>query len=171
LKSTAPDHYQAIEDTVRQIAPFFARFDLQPAKLKASTIRLEWREVGAPDVLFGPEALSDGTLRFMCLATLFLQPEPPDVILIDEPELGLHPAAIVLLAALLQSAAVKSQVLVATQSAPLVSQLEPQDVWIVDRTDGASTFKNLAESDDVDAWLENYSLGDLWEKNIIGGRP
>lgn len=106
----------------------------------------------------------------MCLATLLLQPILPAVVLLDEPELGLHPAAISLLADLLESASQRTQVLVATQSVTLVNQFTPEFVWVVERVDRQSVFRHL-ESADMSAWLDNYSLGELWEKNILGGRP
>ncbi len=119
---------------------------------------------------FNASALSDGTLRFICLSTLLLQPTLPSLILIDEPELGLHPAAIQVLAGLLQSAATRTQLIVATQSVTLINQLQPEHVWVVGREDGQSIFRNL-KSADMSEWLEDYGLGELWEKNIFGGRP
>lgn len=170
LKLTHSSHYERIEEAVRQIAPFFRAFDLLPSRLNAQTIRLEWRETDAPEMMFGPEALSDGTLRFICLATLLLQPELPSLIILDEPELGLHPAAIVLLAAMLSAAAERTQLLVATQSVTLVNQLEPADIWVAERSNGATEFRNLS-AEDTAGWIDGYSLGELWEKNVIGGRP
>lgn len=164
-----PVHYQNIEDTIRQAAPFFNRFKLEPAKRNKEKIRLEWEEKGS-DSYFGAAALSDGTLRFMCLATLLLQPDLPSLILIDEPELGLHPAAIHVLASLLKSAATRTQLIVATQSVTLINQLDPEHVWIVDREEGQSVFRHLKDAD-MSTWLEDYGLGELWEKNILGGRP
>jgi len=169
LQQKHAGHFQNIEDTIRQIAPFFEGFQLKPSELNPDKIRLEWKEKGS-ETYFNAHALSDGTLRFMCLATLLLQPTMPAVILLDEPELGLHPAAIGLLAALLESAAQRTQVLVATQSVTLINQFTPEFVWIVERENRASVFKHL-ESANMSAWLENYSLGELWEKNILGGRP
>lgn len=169
LQQKHAGHFQNIEDTIRQIAPFFEGFRLEPLALAPDKLRLEWREKGA-EAYFNASALSDGTLRFMCLATLLLQPVMPNVILLDEPELGLHPAAISLLADLLESAAQRTQILVGTQSVTLVNQFTPESVWVVERAGGASVFKHL-ESADMSAWLEDYSLGDLWEKNILGGRP
>jgi predicted ATPase len=99
-----------------------------------------------------------------------MQPTLPTVVLLDEPELGLHPAAISLLADLLEAAGQKSQVLVATQSVTLVNQFPPDYIWVVEREDHHSIFKHLVNAD-MSAWLENYSLGELWEKNILGGRP
>jgi predicted ATPase len=169
LKQTEVDYFQNIEDAVKQVAPFFRRFRLEPSLLNPDKIRLEWEEAGS-DMYFGPAALSDGTLRFMCLATLLLQPRLPSLILIDEPELGLHPAAIQLLADLLQSASTRTQLIVATQSVTLINQLQPEHVWVTDLEGGESVFRHL-RSVDMSAWLEDYGLGELWEKNIIGGRP
>lgn len=171
LQETEPDHYRRIIETIRLVAPFFDDFNLRPSPLNPNNIRLEWQERGS-DAYFDANALSDGTLRFMCLVTLLLQPDDllPSVILIDEPELGLHPYAITLLASLLKQAADKTQVIVSTQSVPLINQFAPEDVIVVDRKDGQSEFHRLNE-DDLKDWLGEYGLGDLWEKNVIGGRP
>lgn len=169
MKLKHPATVQLIEDVVRQIAPFFDRFELSPSRINEEKIRLEWREVGS-DSYFNAHQLSDGTLRFICLATLLLQPELPRMVLLDEPELGLHPAAIVLLSELLQQAALRTQVLVATQSVTLVNQLSPQDVWVADRLLSATVFHHLA-GDDLSEWTGAYALGELWEKNVLGGRP
>ena len=135
LQKQSPDHFRNIEDAVRQIAPFFERFNLEPSRLAPDKIRLEWKEKGS-DAYFNATSISDGTLRFICLATLLLQPNLPAVVLLDEPELGLHPAAVSLLADLMSSATTRTQVLVATQSVTLVNQFEPEQVWTVDRIDG-----------------------------------
>lgn len=169
MKEKNNAHYQNIEDTVRQLTPFFKGFKLTPTELNLEKIRLEWEEKGS-DTYFNASALSDGTLRFICLSTLLLQPNLPSVVLIDEPELGLHPAAIQVLAGMLQSASTHAQLLVATQSVTLINQLEPDQVWVVDREDRESKFRHL-KGTDMSSWLENYSLGELWEKNILGGRP
>ncbi len=125
---------------------------------------------GRSDAYFNAHALSDGTLRFICLATLLLQPELPSTILLDEPELGLHPYAIAVLADLLRSAATRTQVIVSTQSVTLVNQFDPEDMLMVDRAEGASVFRRLSH-EEIDTWLDDYSLGELWEKNVLGGRP
>jgi predicted ATPase len=169
LQEQHHDCYQNIEDSVRQIAPFFKRFKLAPTSLNPEKIRVEWEDIGS-DTYFNASAFSDGTLRFICLSTLLLQPDPPPVILIDEPELGLHPAAVQMLAAMLQSASIRSQLLVSTQSVTLINHLDPSHVWIVERENGESEFKHLKQAD-MSAWLEEYSLGELWEKNLLGGRP
>lgn len=170
MQQKYPDHFNAIEGVVRAIAPFFERFVLEPLRLDEEAIRLEWRERGS-DQIFGPHQLSDGTLRFMCLATLLLQPYPPTMIVLDEPELGLHPAAIQHLAGLLYEAAQRTQVLVATQSVTLLNQLVLKDIQVVERDpDGASTIRRLGDQD-LSQWLNDYALGELWEKNVLGGRP
>lgn len=169
LQQQRPDHFRNIEDAVRQIAPFFDRFNLEPSRLNPDKIRVEWKEKGS-DAYFNAASLSDGTLRFICLATLLLQPDLPAVLLLDEPELGLHPAAVALLAELLSSAATRTQVLVATQSVTLVNQFEPEEVWTVEREQGQSVFRHL-DRQDMSLWLDEYALGELWEKNVLGARP
>ena len=169
MQQKQPDHFANLQDTLRQIAPFFEEFRLAPSKLNTEKIRLEWKEKGN-DAYFNAAALSDGTLRFICLATLLLQPELPPLILLDEPELGLHPAAVTLLAGLLSSAATRTQVIVATQSVTLVNQFDPNSVWAVDRQDNQSVFRHLKHAD-MSTWLDDYSLGELWEKNFLGARP
>jgi len=169
MKKKNPDNFENIEDTIRQVAPFFNKFNLNPLLLSPNEIRLEWLEKGSDDY-FNAASLSDGTLRFMCLATLLLQPILPGIIFLDEPELGLHPFAINILAGLLKKASKKTQVIVATQSVTLVNQFDPENIFIVDREDNQSVFKHLA-NEDIENWLENYGLGELWEKNVFGGRP
>ena len=169
MKQRFPDHFDAIESSVRQIAPFFDRFELSPSRNNSEKIRLEWREKGWEQNL-NPNLLSDGTLRFMCLATLLLQPELPSMILLDEPELGLHPAAIKQLAELLKEAAQRTQLFVATQSVTLINQLDLTDIFVADRIDGATKLHQFTE-EELSQWVDRYSVGELWEKNLIGGKP
>jgi predicted ATPase len=169
LQRTALPRYEAIRNVVRQVAPFFDDFILRPLPENRNRIQLEWRERGS-DYPFLSHQLSDGTLRFICIATLLLQPDLPSTILIDEPELGLHPYAIGVLASLLRSTATRSQVIVSTQSVPLVSQFDPQDLLVVDREEQATTIKRI-DPHGLAEWLEEYTLGELWEKNVLGGRP
>jgi predicted ATPase len=160
--------YRRIVRTVKQVAPFFRDFVLEP-ELAPDRVRLRWQQEGS-DTVFPADALSDGTLRFICLATLLGQPELPGLIVLDEPELGLHPFAIVQLAGMLRAASQESQVLLATQSVTLMNQFELGDLVIVERRDGASVFER-PDPDRLSEWLEEYSLGELWEKNLLGGRP
>jgi predicted ATPase len=159
--------YRRIVGAVRQVAPFFRDFVLQPEK--NDRIRLRWRQIDS-DAVFSANQLSDGTLRFICLTTLLLQSQLPTLVVLDEPELGLHPYAIVQLAGLLRQAATRSQVLIATQSVTLMNQFQLEDLIVVERLKGASTFSR-PDADQLAVWMSDYSLGELWEKNLIGGRP
>ena len=171
MREKKEQYYRKIVKTVRLVAPFFDDFVLRLNPLNENTIQLEWKEIGS-DKLFGPDSLSDGTLRFICLATLLLQPKEtmPSTIFVDEPELGLHPYALVQLAAMLQSASEIRQVIVSTQSVPLLNQFRAEDVIVVSKNEGDSTFTRL-DLVALEDWINDYSLGDLWEKNVIGGRP
>ncbi len=156
------------------MAPFFDDFRLAPQRLNEDKIRLEWKHVGN-DQYFDASSLSDGSLRFIALATLLLQPRKfqPSVILIDEPELGLHPSAIGIFASLVKSACRgnwPSQVVLSTQSPLLLDYFEPEDILVADRVDGGTMLRRL-ESEHLKNLLEEYSLGQLWEKNELGGRP
>ena len=171
LREKHPDSYRTITGAVRKVAPFFEDFELEPLLLNPDKIRLQWQHAGT-DAHFDASSLSDGTLRFMALATLLLQPRiyRPSVILVDEPELGMHPYAITLLAALMKEASTESQVIVSTQSSLLLDHFEPEEVLVAERIKGATQFNPL-DSSELESWLENYSLGQLWEKNELGGRP
>lgn len=164
-------HYQRVVKSIQLVAPFFGDFHLRPTVDNKEKIQLEWLEAGQ-DVPFPASALSDGTLRFICLAVVLLQPETfmPASIVIDEPELGLHPYAITVLAALMKSAAEQHQIIISTQSVELVNEFEAEDLIVVDKQGGASTFKRL-DVQALSAWLTDYSLGELWKKNLLGGRP
>jgi len=168
LQDGDPGRYRRIVRTIKQVAPFFRDFVLKP-ELAAERVQLRWRQEGS-DTVLPADALSDGTLRFICLATLLGQPELPGLIVLDEPELGLHPFAIVQLAGMLRAASQESQVLLATQSVTLMNQFELNDLIVVERRNGASAFER-PDADRLHEWLEEYSLGELWEKNLLGGRP
>ena len=175
-------NYKLIRAAVRRIFPRFKNFALRPNPLNPDKIRLEWQEYGS-DYRFGPHQLSDGTLRFMSLATLLLQPHLPSTILIDEPELGLHPSALTILAGLVRSASSNTQLILTTQSVSFLNEFEPEDIITVERRDSTalsvSDFRNgLGESvfkkhdrESLREWLNAYSLGELWEMNVLGGRP
>lgn len=169
LQESQSEYYDRIVKTIQLVIPFFKNFVLRPNVINSDRIRLEWQDKYS-DKIFTASSLSDGSLRFICMATLLLQPELPHLIILDEPELGLHPTAISVLAGLLKKAAIRSQVLISTQSVNLVNEFEPENVIVVDREEGASVFKRL-DSEKLEEWLDNYSLGDIWEKNVIGGMP
>lgn len=176
LRESHSQHYQRILSTIRLAVPYLKDFDLEPDPLNPKQIQLRWRDRN-PDYEFGPHQLSDGSLRAIALITALLQPEEllPAVIFIDEPELGLHPSAIGIVAKLLKAVSVKRQVVVATQSPRLLAECAPEDVVVVEREEdnkgyGESTFKRLGP-DELGDWLKDYDLGSLYEMNITGGGP
>lgn len=171
LQHKHEEAYHLIRRTVQQVAPFFDDFVLRPDPLNEDSIRLAWRHKES-DQYFGAATLSDGTLRFIALSALLLQPISlrPSVVLVDEPELGLHPSAITLLASLIQQASAQTQVIVSTQSPVLLDHFEPEDVLVANRVNDGTVLERL-DSSRLEGWLEDYSLGQLWEKNELGGRP
>lgn len=170
LREQHPEYYARIVQTIRLVAPFFGDFVYR--ENPGERLVLEWTAKTDPDTPYGPRQLSDGTLRFIALATLLLQPIPlqPDTIIIDEPELGLHPYALNVLADLFKRASENRQLIIATQSVELVNTLEPEQVVVVNQQAGASTFARLSPEELTD-WLKDYALGELWKMNILGGRP
>jgi predicted ATPase len=170
LRTSSTKEYQQIVKVVRLVIPFFDDFELIPQSSPngEEQIRLLWRQKNS-DYPLWPSQLSDGSLRFVCLATALLQPNPPATI-IDEPELGLHPYAITLLGSLIRSAGEYIQIIISTQSAELVNEFALEDLVIVESEEGATVFKRLQPAD-FQTWLEEYSTGELWEKNVLGGRP
>jgi len=170
LSMLHPKHYQILLHAIRGVLPFFKDFVFRPNPFNKQQMRLEWQDKHS-DLVFTGHDLSDGSLRFICLATLLLQPNLPSVVLLDEPELGLHPTALEALARLLKRAAARTTVLVSTQSVNLVSAFAPEEIIVADRDEqGATTLRRL-ESANLTDWLEEYSLGELWEKNVLGGKP
>ncbi len=168
LRHEEPRYYQRIVETLRLILPFFADFELEP---EHGRLLLRWRERHS-DVVFSAAQAADGMLRTMALVTLLLQPERelPRMLILDEPELGLHPYAVNVVAGLIRSVALRTQVVLATQSIALLDYFEPQDVVVVNRSGRESSFERL-DATTLSDWLAEYSLAELWQKNVLGGRP
>ena len=170
LREKQKGSYDLIRDTVRLIAPFFDDFLLEIETMgPEEKVKLAWRQKGS-DFPFQPFHLSDGTIRFICLVTALLQPDLPAVIVIDEPELGLHPQAIGMLAGLVKSASAQTQVIVATQSADFISHFQPEDIVVISRANGRSIFTR-PDADDLRHWLEDYSIADLYEMDVLRAGP
>lgn len=172
LKKNYPANYRRIVSYIRQIVPQFNDFYLEPND--KDYVMLKWTDVSPNDYMMLPEQFSDGTIRFIALATLLLQPKKtmPNVIIIDEPELGLHPFAIAQLAEMIKEAAVNTQVVIATQSPGLVDEFEASQITIIERDEESeSTVAKRLNEEELADWLENYSLSELWDKNVLGGRP
>ena len=164
-------NYDEIVNTIRLVAPYFDDFILEPQEGNVEQIVLRWRQIGCEDI-FNASQLSDGTLRFICLTTLLLQPHElqPATIIIDEPELGLHPYAITIFSELVHQLANEKQIIISTQSVELLNEFDAEDIIVVDRGENGSEFRRL-DIDQLKLWLDgDYTLGDLWRKNILGGR-
>lgn len=163
--------YKRIVSAVRKIMLEFDDFDLEPSRLNPNDIFLNWRRLGR-DYLFGAHQISDGSLRAIAIITLLLQPENdlPDVIILDEPELGLHPHALEMVAGLMRAASMKTQVIVATQSQTFLNYFAPSEIITVESRDAGSEFRRL-EPSELKEWLEDYSIGELWQRNVLGGGP
>ena len=171
LKDHYEKNYEEIVRTVQLIAPYFADFVLEPQEGNEEQIVLRWQQKGCEDI-FNASQLSDGTLRFICLATLLLQPHElqPATIIVDEPELGLHPYAISIFAEMVRQLSDEKQIIISTQSVEMLNEFDVEDVIVVDRGESGSEFKRLNETE-LEIWLEeDYALGELWKKNILGGR-
>lgn len=170
LKNQFPTQYRDIVVEIRDIFPLFEDFVLEPDE--NGFVLLRWKQKGI-EATFNPHQLSDGTIRFICLATLLLQPVglAPTTIIIDEPELGLHPKAISFLGELLENRKKFFQIIVSTQSPELLKNVSPEDIVVVEQKDQGSSFRRL-DPDSFKGWLEkDFSLSELWDMNILGGRP
>lgn len=174
IKNEFPDNYENIVSYVKLVVPQFQDFILEPNKV--GNVMLKWRDNSATDYIFLPNQFSDGSIRFIALATLLLQPKQtmPSVIIIDEPELGLHPYAITQLAEMIKEASNSTQVIIATQSPYLIDEFSANDIIVVEslKEEGYShTQIKRLDKKELNEWLDDYTISDLWDKNIIGGRP
>lgn len=170
LKAEFPEDYSAVVSAVKNVAPFFDDFILVPEGPDHESVRLRWRQKDL-DTVFNAAQLSDGTMRFICLATLLLSPHRPQCTVLDEPELGLHPHAIVQLAALLRKAAYgHRQCVVATQSTLLLDEFTVDNVVVLNREQGLTTLVKPSP-DQLESFLNDYSLGEMWRMNLLGGSP
>lgn len=161
--------YRKIVKTIQRVAPFFHDFILKPDIANEDMIRLRWKHKGS-DLYFDANDLSDGTIRFICLTTLLLQPNLPTMILIDEPELGLHPYALQILASLFRVASKKTQIIASTQSVTFADFFDIEDIIVVDTKENATTFSRI-DTEKYAEWIEEYTVGEMWQKNLIGGVP
>ena len=168
LRNNYLEYYVKIRNAVRLVIPFFEDFSLDIIPMgEAQRVKLTWKQKGTAYPM-QPYHFSDGSIRFICLATALLQPIPPTTIVIDEPELGLHPEAIHILAELITLAAKRTQVIIATQSPMLLDNFSIDDIIVAKRHQGATTLEHLKE-EDYRVWLEDYSVGELWSHDIIHG--
>lgn len=171
LKNNYRESYDRVVSYVRDVVPQFHDFYLEPER---GYISLKWIDTSANDYVLSPYQFSDGSIRFIALATLLLQPKEtmPWVIIVDEPELGLHPYAIDCLTNIIKDASLHSQIIIATQSPALIDGFSANDVTIIERDpETQSSVAHKLNEDDYKAWIEEYTLSELWNKNILGGQP
>jgi predicted ATPase len=169
LLEESPGHVQRIAAAVRLVDPVFDRLHLAADPLDPEQIRVEWKQPrkrsSAP-----LHALSDGTLRFLALSTLLLQPNPPTMVLMDEPELGLDPVALGILAAMVRDVSASRQVVLATQSPTLLDHVDPADLIVAEHRDGATTV-HRPEQAALRSSIEERSLGQWWIQHLLDGAP
>lgn len=171
LKNNYNSHYKRIVSYTKGIMPQLNDFYLEPER---GYISLKWIDKSTNDYVLSTDQFSDGSIRYIALAALLLQPEEtiPSVIVIDEPELGLHPYAIDQLSYMIKEASLHSQVIVATQSPILIDNFNIGDIHVIERDeDNLYTIARKMKEDSFKEWLEDYSISELWAKNVIGGRP
>jgi len=168
IKEKYPDYFDDIVAVVNTVFPPLKTFRLSPNEFNNDIISLQWVHREAEDYFFDVNQLSDGTLRFIALTTLLMQPNPPRTIIIDEPELGLHPKAIMLLGDMIHKASEKSQIILSTQSIDLINNFDPEDIIMADFDNSSSSMRRLT-TDELKGWLDEYTLGEIWEMNKFGG--
>lgn len=168
LRETDPDRFEIVEDTLAAAFPNFERLGFPP--VAAGTLAMTWKDKNFSKLLYMHQ-LSEGTLRFLWLVTLLQSRDLTAVTLIDEPEVSLHPEMLRMLADLMREASKKTQLIVATQSDRLIRFLEPEEVLILDATEEGLTTMTWADSLDLEKWLVDYSLDEIWAMNLMGGRP
>ncbi|MHB1922433.1 MAG: AAA family ATPase [Chitinophagaceae bacterium] len=168
LQEEEKPYYQRIIKYIRLVLPFFDNFDLYS---EFDQVLLKWKEKGTTKVFNAGQA-SDGMLRTIALISLLAQnpKDLPAVLFLDEPELGLHPSAIDAIAGLIKAASSDCQIFVATQSISLVNNFDLEDLVVIDRKGRNSEYQR-PHSENLEAYLEEFSTGEIWDKNIIGGRP
>jgi predicted ATPase len=171
LRARYNSDYQRIIKRIQIVAPFFQEFYLEPEESDPETIRLRWLERGY-DVPLCVNLLSDGVLRFACILTVFRYPKEkrPDILLIDEPDLGMHPQAIDLLYHIVCVVSKYRQVIISTHTTELLDKFNAEDILVADRR-GGKTVLNRLDTDELEEWLANRSLSEIWANSIIGGLP
>ena len=171
IENSYTDSYDDIVRAVRMVAPYFEDFVLEPNAENNELIRLRWKQTGLDEVL-GTNQLSDGTIRFICLAVLLLQPPElqPSAIILDEPELGLHPYAISVLSELVHRTSIDKQLIISTQSTELLDNFDADDIIVAGLTSDGSEYSRLS-SEKLRDWLDEYTLSAVWKKNVFGGQP
>jgi predicted ATPase len=167
LRETDRGRFDAIEDALRSAFPGFKRLDFPT--VASGMVAMIWRDQNFSRPFYMNQ-LSEGTLRFLWLATLLQSPGLPAITLIDEPEVSLHPELLSLLAGLMREASTRTQLIVATHSDRLIRALEPKEVVTFDLQDDGTSSAAWADQHDLDEWLKEYTLDEVWRMGRIGGQ-
>ena len=170
LRENRHDDFRILRQTYRLSCPFLGGFFLNPYEFNEAQIELVWRDLHGRKC--GANTLSDASLRFLALVTILRTPEDlrPPILFLENPDLGLHPHAVSLLHSMISSYAVHTQVVLTTQNPYFLDHFDPDDIIVANLVDGETEFKRLTNKD-LDEWLEDESLGQLWCRNHFGGRP
>jgi predicted ATPase len=169
IQQEYPDVWGEILEILKTAYPGFAKITV-PAGGGDGKVHLRWFEEPYQREGVTANLLSDGTLKLLCLIAILMSPDPPPLICIDEPELGLHPDWIKLVAEMLQSASARTQLIVATHSPQIVAGLDPEQVIVTEKIDGETNLTRL-ERRDLEKWLKDFNLSDLWLAGHLGGHP
>ncbi len=164
LRENDPDRFDVLEDTLASAFPDFERLAFPPAS--AGMLAMTWKDKNYSRPMYMHQ-LSEGTLRFLWLATLLGSRDLPPIILLDEPEVSLHPKLQSLLVQLMREASARSQIVVATHSDRLVRFLKPEELLVAETEDGAAKL-TWADTMQIDDWLADYSLDELWRTKHLG---
>ncbi len=171
LKQNFEESYRRIVNCIQMVVPQFKDFYLEPAN---GYVSLKWTDISPNDYILSSDQFSDGSIRFIALAALLLQPSKtmPNVIIIDEPELGLHPYGISQLIEMIKDASIHAQIIIATQSPALIDGFDVNSITVIERDEEKQcTGSSKLNENELHEWLENYTVSELWDKNVIGGRP
>jgi predicted ATPase len=168
LRETDPDRFETIEATLRAGFPDFERLNFPP--VAAGTLAMTWKDKTSKNPFFMHQ-LSEGTLRFLWLATLLQSPGLTAVTMIDEPEVSLHPELLSLLADLLREASARTQLIVATHADRLIRFLKPSEVVTISMNDEGAAEATRADELDLEKWLQEYTFDEVWRMGRMGARP
>jgi predicted ATPase len=169
IQGLHPETWEEIVELLQTAYPDFQRITFAPEGGDGKVV-LRWWERPYEKQGVSANLLSDGTLKLLCLIAILMNPLPPPLICIDEPEIGLHPDWIELVAELMQSAAARTQLIVATHSPQIVAKLDPEQVIVTEKQEGETSLRRL-ERRDLEKWLKDFNLSDLWLAGHFGGRP
>ncbi len=168
LREGDKDRFDAILDSLRTAFPDFEELNFPP--VAAGVLAMTWKDKKIPTKPIFLNELSEGTLRFLWLVSLLQSPSLSTITMIDEPEVSLHPELLSLLADLMREASNRTQLIVATHSDRFIRFLRPEEVVVMDIDDDGGTTATWADSLDLERWLAEYSLDEVWRMGRMGGR-